>query len=153
NDVHIGQGDEFQFGSDISIGSGGSLGTSIQGLFTPTGSANPTFLTSVSPFNPLTVDANFCATRTPFSLPPTNGSWQVRFTNGTDVAIAQLPSVSIIPSAPVPFPSSVTITANPADPTTPTISWSLPAGTNPNALRVNIFDKSVFLPNGQNDVI
>jgi hypothetical protein len=136
NDVNIAQGDNFQFGADIN---GGSLGTSIAGIFTPAGSPTPTFTTLFSPCGPKDTNVDFCAQTTPFSVARTNGSWQVEFENGANTTTLALPAVSVIPPTPVPFPSSVTIAANGA---TPTISWSLPAGTNPNALRVNIYDKS-----------
>jgi hypothetical protein len=147
NDVHVAQGDNFQFGADIN---GGSLGTSLAAIFTPTGSATPTFMTSFRACGPLEVNANFCAATTPFSIAQTNGSWQVEFQNGTNTTTLALPSVMVIPANPVPFPSNVTIAANGV---TPTISWTLPAGTNPNAYRVNIYDKSQFAVNGENQVI
>jgi hypothetical protein len=147
NDVHVAQGDNFQFGADIN---GGSLGTSLAGIFTPAGSPTPTFMTSFSPCGPLDTDLNFCARSTPFSIAQTNGSWQVEFQNGVNTTTLALPSVSVIPANPVPFPSNVTITANG---TTPTISWALPPGTNPNAFRVNIFDKSQLTANGTNQTI
>ena len=50
SDVHIAEGDIFQFGALIN---GGSLGTSIAGIFTPTGSQIPAFMTSFVPCAPL----------------------------------------------------------------------------------------------------
>ena len=147
NDVGSAQGDVFQFGADIN---GGSLGTSIAGIFTPAGSATPTFMTSFSPCAPLDTDPNNCSKSTPFSIARTNGSWQVEFQNGTNTTTLALPPVSVIPATPVPFPSSVTISANGA---TPTISWTLPAGTNPNAFRVNIYDKSQLTVVGSPQII
>lgn len=145
NDVHIAQGDELQFGADIN---GGSLGTSIAGIFTPV-SGLP-FTTTFSACGPLDVDANFCAKSTKFSAAKTDGAWQVEFENGANTAILALPAVSVIPATPAPFPSSVTIAANGA---TPTIGWTLPPGTNPNALRVSIYDKSQFTASGGNQII
>jgi len=147
NDVHIAQGDNFQFGADIN---GGSLGTSIAGIFTPTGALNPTFMTSFSPCGPLVNNANFCASVTPFNVARTNGSWQGEFQNGANTTTLALPSVSVIPANPIPFPSSVTITAAG---TTPTISWTLPPGTNPDAFRINLYDKSLpCFPSGCDSV-
>jgi hypothetical protein len=107
-------------------------------------------MTAFSPCGPLDVNPNFCAKITPFGLPQTQGSWQVEFQNGADTAALGLPPVSVIPATPVVFPSSVTIAANGA---TPTISWTLPAGTDPNAFRVNLFDKLQFAANGQNQIM
>jgi hypothetical protein len=137
NDVHIPQGDNFQFGANIN---GGSLGTSIAGIFTSAGSITPTFMTSLSPCGPLVNNANFCASVTPFSVVRTNGSWQVDFRNGANTTALALPSVSVIPVNPIPFPSSVTITAAS---TTPTISWTLPPSISPDAFRINLYDKSL----------
>jgi hypothetical protein len=147
NDVHVAQGDNFQFGANIH---GGSLGTSIAGIFRATGAAAPTFMTSFAVCGPLNTNQNFCARDTPFSIGRTNGSWEVEFKNGADTTTQPLPAVSVIPANPVPFPSSVTIAANG---TTPTISWTLPPGTAPNAFRVEAFDKSQFAANGQNQII
>jgi hypothetical protein len=140
NDIGVTPGDVFQFGADIN---GGSLGTSIAGIFTPTGAPSPTFMTGSSVCGPLDTNANFCSRSTPFSIARTMGSWQVEFENGGNTTTLTLPAVSVIPVTPVPFPSTVTITANG---TTPNISSTLQAGTNPNTFRVNVDDKSVLTP-------
>jgi hypothetical protein len=146
NDVRVGSGDRFAFGGDIN---GGSLGTSITGVFTPAG-PGPYFVTPTLVCAPLAIDADFCGNNSPFSVAHTNGSWQVEFTNGADTATLGLPAVSVIPATPVPFPSSVTITGAGV---TPTISWTLPANTSVNGFQVTIYDKSEFILNGQNQVI
>jgi len=147
NDVGVSQGDNFQFGADIN---GGSLGTSIAGIFTPTGAVNPTFTTSFAVCGPLDTNQNFCDRTTPFSIAKTNGSWQVEFENGPNTVTLPLPPVSVIPANPVLPPFSVTITEMG---TTPTISWTLQGNTNPNAYRISIFDKSQVTANGVSNQI
>jgi hypothetical protein len=152
NDVGIGGGDLLQFGANID---GGSAGVTIQGIFTQTGGSQ--MVTSSAPCGPLAVNANFCANQEKFSDAKLNDSWQVQFNKGAAKDTFNLPTAATIPLTPVNFPHSVTISANPPSLTNPngdpTISWVLPAGTNANAFRVNIFDKSVVLMNGTNDVI
>ena len=46
----------------------------------------------------------------------------------------------------VPFPVNVTITGSG---TTPTMSWTIPGGFAPDAVRINIFDRNIILPSGQ----
>jgi hypothetical protein len=146
NDVGIGAGDLFQFGANIS---GGSAGYTIQGIFTP---ANPLLATQflgVQNCGPLAVNANFCAGAANFSEARTEGSWSIRLANGANALVTPLPGVAAIPAAPVPFPSSVSISANGA---TPTISWNL-KGVSPDSLRVQIFDKTDKLANGTSNII
>jgi hypothetical protein len=147
NDVGVGQGDTLQFGANIS---GGSAGATIQGEFTPTG-GTPTF-TSIRPCGPLSVNPGFCDTTVPYSTAFKNDTAQVLFTNGTATGTFSLPSAVPIPDATVNFPTNVTISVN-SSTGAPTISWTLPPGTNADALRVNIFDKSVRLANGADDII
>ena len=153
NDVGIAQGDVLQFGANVF---GGSAGTSIQGIFTPTG-GTAGLIGSASPCGPLAVNANFCAKSTTFSTAKLNGSWQVRLTQGATTATFGLPSVTTIPTTPVNFPTNVTITRNAPSASNPngdpTISWTLPPGTDPNTFRVNIFDKSQILANGQANIV
>jgi hypothetical protein len=153
NDVGIGQGDDFQFGANIQ---GGSAGYDIRGIFTPLGGSAQN-LGSLTPCGPLSVNANFCAKSATFTAARLNGSWQVQLANGTTTAKFNLPSVGNIPGQAVAFPKNVTIMANTPSATNPngdpTISWTLPNGTSPNAFRVNIYDKSVILANGTADTI
>jgi hypothetical protein len=149
NDVGVASGFRFQYGGDIA---GGSAGDSIEGIFTPTG-GTPAPVSSVNPCGPLSTDANFCATSTDFSASLLNGSWSAEISTGTSSATFALPSVSGIPTTPVPFPSSVTIT-NSANGIQPTISWTLPSGFVPDAFRINIFDRSTPpLANGTDNII
>jgi hypothetical protein len=112
---------------------------------------------SPSPCGALAVNANFCAKTTAFTSAKLNGTWQVQFTQGTTKSNFALPTTSNIPLAPVVFPTNVTISRNAPSLTNPngdpTISWTLPTGTNPNTFRVNVFDKSQVLQNGQANII
>ena len=92
---------------------------------------------------------SFCATATAFNSGRL-GSWSLTFQNGSDVATAVTPTLAGIPAEPVPFPTSVSISNTG---TTPTLSWAVPAGFTPDAVRVNVFDKSLIRANGAKDVI
>ncbi len=139
NDVGIGQGDFNQFGADLAPPTATTTIMGVQGGFT----------VGPRPCGPLAIDANFCATATPFSSSRT-GSWNLTFQNGPDVATAVTPSLAGIESAPVPFPRSVTISNTG---TTPTLSWTVPPGFTPDVVRVVVYDKSLTRTNGANDVI
>jgi hypothetical protein len=52
--------------------------------------------------------------------------------------------------SPVPFPTSVTISGSGF---TPTLSFTIPASFSPDAIRINIFDKSITLDNGTKGVV
>lgn len=137
NSVHIGSGDLNQFGANI-VPSLGSTITAVQGI-----TVGPVICA------PLTVSPNFCAAIAPFDLSRT-GSWSLTFQNGANTATATTPSLAGVPAAPVPFPTSVSISNSG---TTPTLSWTVPGGFAPDAVRVQVFDKSIVLANGQNDII
>src|ERR1700722_17393356 len=62
NDVGTRQGDDLQFGADIT---GGSAGATIQGKFTPT--VGPPIFTTVSPCGPLAVNSEFCGKAVPYT--------------------------------------------------------------------------------------
>jgi hypothetical protein len=150
NDVHIAQGDVLQFGGSII---GGSAGYSDAGIFTPTGSPTPTIIQSPVACAPLTVSAGFCARSSPFTVAKLNGTWAFEVSNAVNSATFALPPVNVIPTTPVPFPASVTLT-NSSNGIQPTISWTLPIGFTPDALRIQIFDRSSPpLANGQDDII
>ncbi len=138
NDVGIGSGDLNQFGADV-VPRPGTTVTAVQGGFVvgPIACAG------------LAVNADFCAAA-PLFNPTRSAAWALTFQNGADVAAATTPAIGSIPAAPVPFPTSVTISNSG---TTPTLSWIVPPGFTPDAVRVNVFDKSVTLVNGQKDVI
>jgi hypothetical protein len=147
NDVGVRQGDDLQFGANIA---GGSAGGTIQGEFTPTG--GPPVYTSVRVCGPLAVNSEFCSTNVAYTSAVKSETAQVLFTLGIATGTFSLPSAAPIPDAPVKFPTNVTISANPST-GAPTISWTLPPGTDANALRINIFDKSQILPNGGANII
>jgi len=140
NDVGIGQGDLDQFGADTVIPNAGTTIAGTQGGFS----------TTAVPCAGLAVNPNFCARTTPFNLSRV-GSWDLTFQNGPDVAHVTTPSLAGIPVDPVPFPTTVTIAGSG---TTPTLSWTVPGGFAPDAVRVNIYDKlGPTLANGQKDII
>lgn len=148
NNVGIGAGDAFQFGADIV---GGSLGTSLRGIYGPTG-----FTTGLTSCSPLSVNQNFCAQSTVFDANRTASPWTFRFTNGADTLDVTGPSLAANANAilnPVPFPVSVTISQGPTA-ARPTISWVIPNGVVPDGFRIQIFDVSApNLPNGTKNVI
>ena len=148
NNVGIGSGDAFQFGADIV---GGSQGTTLQGVYSPTG-----FTTGTAQCSPLAVSQNFCSNSTAFSLDRLASPWTFNFRNGADLLSVPGPSLLANVNAivnKVPFPVSVTITQG-ATAATPTISWVIPNGVVPDGFRVVIFDRSgPTLPNGTKNVI
>ena len=97
---------------------------------------------------PLAVDPRFCASAASFS-PSRLGAWDLTFRNGPDSALATTPTLAGAES-PVPFPTSVTISGSGF---TPTLSFTIPASFSPDAIRINIFDKSITLDNGTKDVV
>jgi hypothetical protein len=149
NDVGIPQADQLQFGGNIAGGSAGALAA---GIFTPFTSSVPTITQSLVACTPFSTSPNFCARNSPFTAGKLNGTWQFEVQKGGATAIFALPAANVIPTTPVPFPSSVTI-ANSTDGRTPTVSWQLPIGFTPDGFRVNIFDRSSPLANGQADII
>jgi hypothetical protein len=142
NNVGIGAGNAVQYGASIE---GGSLGISI-GAFHVSGVSDPP-----APCGPLAVNPNFCAGAFGFN-PGRLSGWTIRFTDGADTLDVPAPSL-IGAENPVPFPSSVTVSAG-LTPTTPTISWLIPGGFLPDGFRINIFDvDGPSLPNGTKNVI
>jgi hypothetical protein len=144
NDVGIQQGDVFQFGANVVPN--GDAGTRV---FAVQGSSRvPTTGTSVC--SPLTTVANFCAQTPPFNA-ALNGSWTLTYINGPDQATAVTPALTAAAAAGVvPFPVNVTISGGG---TTPTLTWTIPQGFTPDAMRVNVFEKNKILSNGTSDVI
>jgi hypothetical protein len=143
NDVGIGQGDLIQFGANVVPN--GTAGTTMQ-------PAQGTTTLSAQPCIGLATSPNFCARTVPFS-DGLRGAWTLTFRNGLDTAVATTPDLSLLPPAPsppVPFPLSVTITGTGLQ---PTISFVVPGGFNPDAIRFQVFDKNARLANGQADVI
>ena len=136
NDVGIGAGERDQFGADITPSLGSTI-TGVQGGFS----------TGAVMCAPLAVNQNFCSTSPAFNSSRL-GAFTVTFTNGADTSTVTTPTLAGAEN-PVPFPQNVTITRSDH----PTISFTIPAGFTPDALRVNIFDKNVTLANGQKDII
>ena len=144
NDVGIGQGDVLQFGADVV---GGSLGTTLGATYPPTGFTDPQ-----APAAPLAVNPRFAANITPFNINRIAQPWTLRFERaGETPLLVTGPDVTGTASA-VPFPVDVTISAG-STPTTPVLSWVVPGGFAADAVRINVFDKSKILVNGQADII
>jgi hypothetical protein len=144
NDVGIAQGDVLQYGASVV---GGSLGTTLGATYPPTGFVDPQV-----PASPLAVNPNFAANSTPFNINRIAEPWTLRFERpGEAPLVVTGPDVSGTASA-VPFPVNVTISAG-ATSTTPTLSWVVPNGFTADAVRIQVFDKSKTLVNGQADII
>jgi hypothetical protein len=139
NDVGVGAGDFNQFGADVAPS---ATNTTIRGV-------QDAFTVGPNQCGPLAVNPSFCATATAFNSSRL-GSWTLTFQSGTDVATAVTPSLAGLPAAPAPFPTSVAISNTG---TTPILSWTVPSGFAPDAVRVNVFDKSLTRSNGANDII
>jgi hypothetical protein len=139
NDV-IGSGDLFQFGAEIV---GGSLGTTLGAFYPPTG-----FTVSQAPCVPLAVSPNVCTRTTAFNSSRL-GQWVLRFANGPDALLVVGPPLAGAEN-PVPFPRDVTISGSGI---TPTLSWTVPGGFQPDGFRVNIFDKDDITFGGFANVI
>ncbi len=138
NDVGASAGDLLQYGADIV---GGSANVTISATAT-TG-----FFDAAAPCAPLAVNANFCANATGFNSARLN-PWQIQFTRGSDTTTVSGPSM--VGVAPMPFPTSVTLSGTGL---TPTITWQTPVGATPDAFRVSIYDKHLIRANGIADVI
>jgi len=144
NDVGIGQGDLLQYGASVV---GGSLGTTLGATYPPTGFTDPQ-----TPAAPLAVNPNFAANVTPFNSNRIAQPWTLRFERaGETPLLVTGPDVTGTASG-VPFPVNVTISAG-ATQTTPALSWVVPGGFAADAVRIQVFDKSQILLNGQADII
>jgi hypothetical protein len=144
NDVGIGQGDLFQYGANVV---GGSSGTTLGATYPPTG-----FIDPQTPAVPLAVNPNFAANTTLFNSTRIDQPWTLRFERAGEAPLLVTgPAISGTAEA-VPFPVNVTISSG-ATPTTPTLSWVVPNGFAADAVRIQVFDKSQILSNGQADII
>lgn len=142
NNLGFSAGDRILYGATVV---GGSAGVSLFAHYEPTG-----FRTTPQRCGPLTVNPGFCASSTAFAAAPREGPWTYTFFNGDGETLNVTgPSPAGVDVA-VPHPTSVTISGGG---TTPTISWSLPAGYIPDGLRVNVYDRSRILANGTADII
>jgi hypothetical protein len=131
------QGDFLSFGANVQ---GGSGGTTIQGIFT-SNTGTGSFTTSTLICNPQITNAEFCQLPSGFNTASLNGTWKAKFTNGSGSTTVNLPSVSGIPTTPVPYPTDVAISTDANG--TPTISWNIPAGAVVNSVKVGIGDLAV----------
>ena len=141
NDVGATSGERFQFGADVV---GGSAAVALGATYVPSPGATVTQFAC----GPLAVNPNFCSRTTAFNasrLQP----WTLRFARGADVLAVAGPSLLGTEQA-VPFPVSVTLAGSGL---TPTVSWVVPNAFAPDGFRINVFDKSRVLPNGNIDVV
>lgn len=142
NNAGIGAGDLVQYGADVG---GGSVGTALSATYPPTG-----FIDPPAACQPLAVSPNFCGQGFTYNLNRTAQPWNLRFDRAAETPlVVAAPSLAGTEAA-VPFPVNVTITGAGL---TPTISWTVPGGFVPDAVRINIFDRGAMLANGQADVI
>ncbi len=144
NNVGFGSGDFNAFGAEVVPN--GAAGTRFFAL------QNGVRVPSSGTFAcvPLAVDPNTCNTITNFGT-GFPGPWSLTFVNGTDQRTELTPALTTSAlTAPAPFPTSVTINGSGA---TPTLSWTVPAGFSPNAVRVDIFDRSQLTSAGSPNII
>ena len=145
NDIGALQGDVFQFGAEV-VPNGFTSNTRISAV---QGSLHVPATGSLQ-CGGFTVNPNFCGLNSPFNS-ALSGAWNLTFTNGADQATAQTPAPTAAAlAAPVPFPVSVTIGGSGA---TPTLSWTVPAGFTPNAVRVQVFDKTATNAQGVDNIV
>jgi hypothetical protein len=145
NDIGAQQGDVLQFGAEV-FPNGFTSTTRISAVqggvhVPPTGSVQ---------CGGFTVNPNFCANSVTFNS-ALNGPWNLTFTNGSDQATAQTPAPTTADlTAPAPFPVSVTISGSGSS---PTLSWTVPAGFTPSAVRVQVFDKTATNAQGVDNIV
>jgi hypothetical protein len=144
NDVGNPQGDVDQFGAQVVPNA--AAGTRI--VATQDGVRVPA--TGSIACGGFTVNPNQCALSRAFD-PALSGSWNLTFLNGPDSATALSPPLTAAAIAgPAPFPVSVTITGSGAS---PTLSWTVPPGFTPDAIRLQVFDKAHVNQQGVADII
>lgn len=142
NNIGINQGDRLQYGASVI---GGSAGTSLGASYGPTGFTDPQEACS-----PIAVNPSFCSNSTAYNINRTLEPWTLRFERPNETPV-QIPGPSLAGTdVAVPFPVNVTISGSGL---TPAISWTVPGGFVADAVRINIFDRGVPLPNGQADQI
>ena len=140
NDVGVAQGDRDVFGADVSPNTGTTI-TGIQG----NANVGPNLCNGSVAFpNNCSASANFNPNRT--------GSWNLTFTNGANTAIATTPvlDTTALTLGPVPFPQDVTIKGTGL---TPTLSWTVPGGFSPDAVRIQVYDKALTNQRGQDVIV
>lgn len=144
NDVGQTQGDVNQFGAQVVPN--GLAGTRMFAV--QDGVRIPATAGSSSPCGGFTVNPNLCAFGVTFN-PVLTGSWALTFLNGSDQATATTPALTASAALPTPFPETVVISGGG---TTPTLSWRVPQGFSPDAIRINIFDKTATNLQGVADI-
>ncbi len=140
NSLGFGVGQFLRFGANAVTpnGAAGTTGVAVQ---------NGTGLSFAIPFNPLPVAPNFFQ-RVVNDSAARRGDWTLSFTNGGDVATAQVSLSAAAQQA--PFINSITLSGTSA---APTFSWTPPASTTVNAYRINIYDKSIITPTSSGNIV
>jgi hypothetical protein len=135
-------GDRLQYGGNVV---GGSADTFLGATYSPTG-----FTDASAPCSPLAVNPNFCSNSTGFNTTRLSEPWTFTFTRTSETPLVLTgPSLTGAEVA-VPYPTNVTISGSG---TTPTITWTLPAGYTPDGIRIQIYDLSRIRENGVADII
>ena len=143
NNVGQTAGEFFQYGADVL---GGSAGTTL-GISYP---GTPGITQNQFACSPLAVSATFCSRSIGFNANRIAQPWLLRFERtGESALVVNGPSLAGTETA-VPFPVNVTISGSGL---TPTLSWTIPDGFTPDAVRINIRDRESFLASGTADVI
>jgi hypothetical protein len=137
NDVGLIVGDRNEFGANIKPASGSTVTGNQGGL-----NVGP------SPCLPSTQNPNGCRGATTYNATRA-GSWLLTFKNGADIATATTPTLSGADVL-IPFPMNVSISGSGVR---PTFQFVVPATLTPEAMRIEIYDKSVQAPAGLKDVI
>lgn len=132
NNVDIVPGDRYQFGADIV---GGSGSTTLGATYGPSG-----FVAGQGACGPLIIAPSICSRSTAFNAGRLAEPWLFRFERPGEAALSVPgPSLAGTESA-VPFPVDVSITGSG---TTPTLSWTIPGNFSPDAVRINVWDRSL----------
>ncbi len=142
NNIGVAAGDRLQYGANIV---GGSTDTSVSIAYT-----GSSFTSAGGTCAPLSANPYFCASSVAYNANRIAQPWNITFAKvgETSVTVAA-PSISGASSA-VPLPVDVTISGSG---TTPTISWNVANGFTPDAIRINVYDRSTLRANGAADVI
>lgn len=142
NNVGIGQGDLFQYGADIV---GGASGVQLRALASSINVAD-TFGNCTG----LAVNRNFCSNSLRYTAARAQAPWVLEFAKAGEQPLQVAgPSLAGTEQA-VPFPVNVSISGSGVR---PTISWTIPDGFVPDAVRINIFDRSVLRNGTMADVV
>lgn len=142
NNVGVGQGDLFQYGADIV---GGATGVQVRAVAASINVAD-TFTNCTG----LAVNLNFCSNSLRYTATRAQAPWVLEFAKAGEQTLQLAgPSLAGTEQA-VPFPVNVTISGSGLR---PTIAWTIPDGFVPDAMRINIYDRSVLRNGSTADVV